>query len=300
MSALPFFVKIDGVKERLDQFIERKKLFRVLLENGSVLFSPEGAFKDGNIAESAKMVLEMFQPRSVLASVTTEKGSASTRANFDNDSSFFVIRQHIAGAAKWLICDDATNEWCDFLSFENTGVGPKITWLHAKVKRKKDGSGALKSMGSGKRGSSSASGLQEVVGQAVKNLGRLRLRRNSDGVTGAAGRSGKWLENYQWPDDATGTVAGFKRLCTSPAGGVPTTTDIDAMLKDFDAAANNSNTVYEVALVVPNYRRSTLQNVFKNLGTSRSSETAPQLFWLLSGFMSSCIEVGARPIIYCL
>jgi len=186
------------------------------------------------------------------------------------------------------------------LSFENTGVGPKITWLHAKVKRKKDGSGALKSMGSGKRGSSSASGLQEVVGQAVKNLGRLRLRRNSDGVTGAAGRSGKWLENYQWPDDATGTVAGFKRLCTSPAGGVPTTTDIDAMLKDFDAAANNSNTVYEVALVVPNYRRSTLQNVFKNLGTSRSSETAPQLFWLLSGFMSSCIEVGARPIIYCL
>lgn len=296
----PYFISLSGGKERLDQFIEKRKFYRVTLNNGSALFSPEGTFRDGNIADSARLVLGVIHEEPMLATVTTEKGAASAGPDFEVDSSFYVIRHNLAKSAKWLVCDDSKDEWCDFLSYESTSGGPKITWYHAKVKRKKDSSGALVSMGTISRGSASASGLQEVVGQAVKNLGRLRLRRNSEGVAGINGRESAWLESYQWPDDLSKTTAGFQRLCKLPGGSRPAASDMSAMFDDFDAAARNPNTIYEVALVVPNYRLTTLTNIFKKLGKSNCSNTAPQVFWLLSGYISSCMEVGAKPAIYCL
>lgn len=284
----------------LDRFLNEKKAFRVLLEHGTIMFCAEGAFTDADIRHSATLLLNIIRPfTNDLGVVVTEKGTPTANAPaFDPTSSFGVIESVISNSHAWLLCDDSKKEWCDFLSMSeaNPTTPPEVRWYHAKVNRVKDSKSKQDLPMNVTRSSASASGLQEVVGQAVKNLGRIRMNSTHGDVK--KHRKG-WECLYTWPDEPT-IQSAMPCLRRTPGGpGSTSPSAIDAFLKTYDAATANPHATFEVALVVPNYKKSALESSFGKLGTAKGTQTTAQMFWLLSGFMHSCIEIGVRPVIYC-
>jgi len=283
-----------------ENFINSRKCFRIGMDNGSTLYCSEGCFIDSNPRNSNHLLLNIFKTdATAYLNVKSEKGEPTEKSTaFPLDSLFSAICSLAVPTSDWLLCDDSKKEWCDFLSLDrptdpSSGTAPRICWYHAKVSSVKKSSGAA--LGT-KNGSHSASGLQEVVGQAIKNLSRLRFdSQHADVIVHAA----EWAENYVWPEGNVQTK--IKKILKSPQSTQPWTgkQKVHKFLKEFSIAQRNPNTLAEVAIVVPHYKKSTLETAFKRIGTVNVKRTDPQIFWLLSGFMQSCLEVGARPVIYC-
>jgi len=142
----------------------------------------------------------------------------------------------------------------------------------------------------------SASKLQEVVGQAVKNLGRVRLQQPNQNVED---RISNWAKVYAWPDGKK-LVSSMPRLRKSPQGlPVSMTSRIKAFLNACSVAGASPVTPVEVALAIPNYSKGGLESSFPKIRTKSMAKTTPQVSWLLSGFMSNCVEVNVVPVIYC-
>lgn len=301
VQALPSSSNTQPETVRLDRFINEKKAFRVLLKNGAMMFSAEGAFEDAEIRRSAKLLLNIMRPVAPeLEQVITEKGVPTAKATaFQQTSSFHVIEAVISASHDWLLLDDGGTEWCDYMSLADAGAttAPEVRWYHAKVKRVKDRANGADLPMNSSDGSRSASGLQEVVGQAVKNLGRIRMNSKNEDVKK---RRKEWGKIYQWPDKSK-VSSSMQRLRRAPQAhaGSSATSQVTAFLDAYDLATANPHTIFEVALVVPNYQKATLEQSFNKLGTKKGTQTAAQMFWLLSGFMHSCLEVGVRPVIYC-
>jgi hypothetical protein len=285
----------------LAKFLNDSKLFRITLDNGNILFSSSGIHRDGDMKKSASLLLSIIRTNSKLGRARTEKGKQKTNAGrFDASSVFSLIETRIARTEEWLLCDDSADEWADYVSLSNTSSNGRILrWYHAKLHRhyaKADTARKNPLTVSVSAGMRSASKLQEVVGQAVKNLGRVRLQQPDQDIDD---RVELWKEDYAWPDGKK-LVSAMPRLRKCPAGlSANATTRIKAFLKECAAAGNSPITRVEVALVIPNYSKARLENSFKKLGAASMAKTTPQVFWLLSGFMSNCIEANVTPVIYC-
>ncbi|MCF5325076.1 hypothetical protein GIW15_14000 [Pseudomonas lurida] len=132
---------------------------------------------------------------------------------------------------------------------------------------------------------SSASNLQEVVGQALKNLSRLRITQQDHEF---APRRDKWLTQY-CVLPTKGQISRLRR---------PLNLNADKLDNIFDDAASNPTALYEVGIVIPNYSLSYLEGEMKKISKGKASQTVLQAFWLLSGYMHACLEVGAKPIIF--
>ncbi len=78
-------------------------------------------------------------------------------------------------------------------------------------------------------------------------------------------------------------------------GGLRRKADIEAR---FDAAAIDPHAVYEVAIVVPNYSKTQVESELAKIAAGDAQPSVLQMFWLLSGFMHACLEVGAKPLVF--
>lgn len=290
----------DRNKISLDDFISRKKTFRAVFDHGRALYCSEGAYRSSNLQLATSQLLKIFQAVPDLAKVHTEKGvKSSDPISFDQQSCFHYIEHDelITCKMSTLICDDATSEWCDFIEIAADGL--RFRWLHAKVQQvelqsdrstrkaaKKKGATLPKvTQEVGSSPSISASDLEEVVGQAIKNLARLRIL-SSD--LEFAKRKAIW-EKEDCTLIATGPVARLRRL------GKHTVPDIGTL---FDTAAAHPHTEHEVGIVVPNYSLQLLTDEFAKIEKGTAAQHVVQAFWLLSGFMHACLEVGARPMVF--
>lgn len=287
-------------KISLADFITRKKTFRAVFDHGRALYCSEGAYRSSDLQLATSQLLKIFQVVPDLAKVHTEKGVFSSKpSSFDPTSSFHFIESDplITSTTSMLICDDATAEWCDFIEIDANKN--RIRWLHAKVqqielKSDREQRQAAQKAGTtlpkktqavGTSPSISASDLEEVVGQAIKNLSRLRMLSSDPEFK-------KRKTDWETKDCAlvtTGPVARMRRL------GKLAVADIGAR---FDAAAAHPYTEYEVGIVVPNYSLKRLQDEFAKIEKRKASQPVVQAFWLLSGFMHACLEVGARPMVF--
>lgn len=285
----------------LEEVLNETLAFRVVFDRGSALFCSEGAFRSSNIALATSQLSKIFRPIPALAAVESEKGNvvqASTR--FSPMSAFHVIESdhQVTAPGSFLICDDSTDEWCDYL--EISATEPRMRWIHAKVQRVETPQSRALRAQQDRDGrpltpraygpvslerSLSATDLQEVVGQATKNMARLRI---SSSDTAFAQRGERWLnQNCTLP--AASSITRLRR------GAIANIRDMEAL---FDLAATNPMSTYEVAIVVPNYSSAHLTNELGNIQAGTASLSTIQAFWLLSGFMHACLEVGARPLIF--
>jgi hypothetical protein len=284
----------------LAEFINRRKAFRVVFDNGRALYCSEGAYRTSNMSLATRQLTGIFEAVPDLAKVHTEKGVVNrTDSAFQPTSSFHFIENdsNITNPKSMLICDDSSVEWCDYIELDASA--PRIRWLHAKVQQieleaDKIVRNAAKAAGTqmakktqpvGTNPSLSASDLEEVIGQAIKNLSRLRISTLDPAFTS---RRQKW-ETEKCSLPSPGDITRLRRQ------GQPPITDIG---KRFDEAASHPLAVYEVGIVVPNYSRSTLEQEFENIGKKKVDQSVLQAFWLLSSFMHACLEVGARPIVF--
>lgn len=283
----------------LDEVLNDFRTFRVVFEAGSALYCSEGAFRSSNVILATAQLKSIFRGVEDLEGVITEKGLGRNRqTNFDATSSFFVIENNneITDPGSILICDDANNEWCDFLELDE--LNKRIRWIHSKVQRietaqsKRDRAAATASgrvmnavHGPMSLGSTlSASHLQEVVGQATKNLSKLRVSTNDPSLLN---RCNTWLTS-------TCNLLNPAVISRMRRGGGTAAT----LAGVFDATAGDPNAVFEVAIVVPNYSVARLSAALDQVALGNGDLNVIQAFWLLSGFMHACLEIGAKPIIF--
>ncbi len=207
------------------------------------------------------------------------------------------------------MCDDGPTEWCDFLAIAT--ARPSMSWIHAKVQtvedpklkviRKKAVKAARLAAAANqpippipakltlpvsKSPSRSASALEEVMGQAVKNLARLRTPIND---VAFESKSADWVNN----SCSLLQPALIPRLVKALVG-----TDEKDISTTFQSIAEHPLAQLEVAIVVPNYSKSDIEGEFHRIAAGKTEANVLQMFWLLSGFMHSCLEVGAEPVVY--
>lgn len=294
----------DEQPKSVMDLLNKHKSFRVVFDKGQALYCSEGAYASANTTLAVEQLIHIFKPIKALESITSEKGEVPPKAtHFEKTSSFYIIETDpdITHKDSILICDDDTREWCDYI--EISAKPTRIRWLHAKVQQlekdqrartsaKKSGShsGApsplpKKLLPMSSNDTSSASKLQEVVGQALKNLSRLRVTKQDHEF---APRRDKWLTQY----------------CVLPTKGEinrlrrPVNLNADKLDDIFDDAASNPTALYEVGIVIPNYSLRYLEDEMKKILIGKASQHVLQAFWLLSGYMHACLEVGAQPIVF--
>lgn len=281
----------------LDEFINRSRDFRVVLDKGRVLFCSEGAYSSGNLTLATTQLSRIFRAVSALGDVHSEKGQTSLlTTSWDSTSSFHVIETDplLADPNSMLICDDSSVEWADYIELD--AQTPRIRWLHAKVQQIESPAdkkarkattppGPKITQPVSSQPSLSASDLEEVVGQAIKNLARLRIASTDPEFSA---RQTTWVsENCNMPNKS-----GINRLRRF---GKLKVSDI---ARHFDTTAADPLAVYEVAIVVPNYSKRHLEAELAEIPKGKASASVLQAFWLLSGFMHACLEVGAKPLVF--
>lgn len=274
--------------------VSRMRAMRVSFNRGRAMYCLEGAFELANLPLSVKQLSHMLVSISELDIVHSEKGATPglVDTDFGRDSSFWAIEHSkIVETDSILICDDATDEWCDYL--EISTVKPKMRWLHAKVQKIETTADRAARKAAlppkppkitqpmSSSDSLSASDLQEVIGQAIKNLGRLRMQV-ADPET--AQRIHRWTNEF-CTLPAPAKISRVRRQTTPPT----------PISKRIEAVTSSPLAALEVGLVIPNYSAKGLTEAFSKIGTPKAAPHVEQAFWLLSSFMNSCLEVGATP-----
>lgn len=194
----------DAQRRGLGEILNRSRAFRAVFDGGRVLFCSEGAYGSDDLALATTQLASIFCSVAALGDVHSEKGKTHEHAtSFQAQSCFHVIETEraLAHPDSALICDDSTVEWADYIELDS--AAPRIRWMHAKVQ--KVASEAAKWARQDKTTlpphvsptvavrhspSLSASDLEEVVGQAIKNLARLRLRTSDPEFSG---RHNTWM-----------------------------------------------------------------------------------------------------------
>jgi hypothetical protein len=295
--------KVGEPAVELSEVLNDTQSFRVVFDHGRALYCSEGAFRSSNITLAIDQLTHIFKPVKSLGKVVSEKGvvAPSSKA-FSLDSCFHFIETDslITDPTSILLCDDAKDEWCDFLEID--AKQPRMRWFHAKVQGVETPASiaarAAASKTSNKKvpavyqpvaGSSSlsASNLQEVIGQAMKNLAKLRL---DSGDPSFVTRSKRWInETCTLPSKSD--IRRNRRPIHSHFG-------VKDISVKFDELSDDPLAVLEVAIVVPNYSAKVLIHEMNNISAGKAQQNVVQAFWLLSGFMHACLEVGARPLVF--
>jgi hypothetical protein len=278
----------SGPIESFEKLVSRIAAFRVGLDSGKVLYCADGVFQSGNLDLAVDQLIKILRSVPALGAVTSEKGDkdmmAKTDTVFQSTSSFSIIESstELTAGNSTVICEDGSREWCDYLEIGNDAT-PRHRWLHAKVQAKIV-SNVKRPMSEGK-GSLSASKLQEVVGQATKNLAFIRAPSTDQRLK---------IKVATWANKTCDLPkkASINRLRRGPL------TSEAAILTAFDQASGHPGAVHEIAIVVPNYSHRSLTTALRKLPQGTASQSTIQLFWLLSSFMHACLEVGATPIVF--
>ena len=81
-----------------------------------------------------RQLTHIFRPVKDIEKVVSEKGIfVASSKDFPMNSCFHFIETDplITDPNSILLCDDANDEWCDFLEIDTTQ--PRMRWLHAKI-----------------------------------------------------------------------------------------------------------------------------------------------------------------------
>lgn len=248
---------------KLVTYINTHRCFYVGFEDVQFIYQGNQLHKDGNILDSIESILTVFEGVPEMGPVTSEKGQpgpAST--DFAVDTVFHVVEDRFRKeAATHIVCDDMGHECADHIVLTDN----RISFIHSKGK----GSASL-----------SASAFQEVVGQALKNIGNMRYMNVADKVDGWRG---KHFQNKTNID-----------VCRLG--------DLDTFEEKYHKILMAPNGIKEVCLAVDFVSKSALQDAFETLRDGRplqQKHVVSQMIWFLSAFISSCKDADLQCRILC-
>lgn len=129
--------------------------YSITFTDSRYFFGGGALYHRAAFANEVDIVRRCLRAEASLASATSEKGKPRRSATqFPANSIFGVVEDSIYVNRNWLSCIDLGDEWADYLCVR----GSALLFVHCK----------------GGSPTTGASSFQEVVGQALKNLGRIR------------------------------------------------------------------------------------------------------------------------------
>jgi hypothetical protein len=209
-------------------------------------------------AKEVDLVRKCLRAEPALDAATSEKGEPKkSHTVFPADSIFGIVENTLYAHRDWLCCADLGDEWADYLCIR----AGNLLFIHCK-------SGDL---------TKGASCFHDVVGQGLKNLGR--VRSTPDEFAAKIARS--WERNY-WRETK------IRRMRDPSKTGPAFAEALKELLADPDSGR-------EVHLVVNMLSLAS----FDAIDRANPPPHFLQVVWLLSAFLNSCREAGAKAVIVC-
>ena len=260
-----YYCENDGRFVKLIDLINNLGCFSIGFSDYSYIYMNKRIYKNVSIQNDFNSILSILCPLDALSRVKSEKGSGynENSADFESTSMFYVIEKNIFKDVDFLLCDDLGNEWADYIAIKNN----KISYIHSKCNEG--------------RSTFSASKFQEIIGQAVKNIGNINP---DDNTIDRKMRTmiGKW-NNTGIDKCRIGNPNDYERL--------------------YKELRYNPNKVQEICLAVNYLSKSDLSKAFEKIRNGddfKQKNSVIQLAWLLSGFISSCKDADLNCRIFCL
>ena len=242
----------------LTRWTRENDAYSVTFNQPEYFFGKGGLYHRADFASEVNAVKRCLESQGSLAKAKSEKGKPKRKdTRFPPRSIFGIVEDSIYAKRTWLCCTDLGDEWADFLCIrDNT-----LLFIHCK--------GAKQTTG--------ASSFQEVVGQGLKNLGRVRSTpREFDSKLATTGKKADWGKTK------------IRKLREPGRNWADFQKDTAALLAN--PYANR-----EVHLVVTMLS----QAEFEAAAAAPPEPHFIQLVWLLASFINSCREMGAKPVIVC-
>lgn len=256
-----FYCKKDEEYIPLVDIINTMSYFSVGFEDYSYIYYGKRLYQNAKILAQKSSILYVFEVFEVLNNVTSEKGSLTQECTeFSTDSIFYFVDDFFKDS-EILVCDDLGNEWADHIAIKNNS----ISFIHSKYKQES---------------SFSASNLQDVIGQALKNIGNLfpddeTLKNKTEKFSKCVGETNiSRCRKGDYKDFATK----FREVCSNP------------------------NAVKEVCLAINFISKKELTEALVNLENDtgfKQKHSVIQMLWLLNGFISICKERDLHCRIFC-
>ena len=284
-----FFTQEGALKAGLVRYLNHSQSFRIIpASTGS--FYTLGEFYSPIIKFGSKYdddqigLLKILHPALCLDTIGSEKGTACAAdgSAWDTQSLFSIVDllgvghdlEAEFGNPDLVVCDDLGTEAADFILANRTDK--RVVFVHCKGKGN-----------TGSAGRYSASGLQDVCGQATKNL-RYFSRYGDETPPNAA----RW-HSQAWPgaNGVTGRIS--QRIRRKPAG----VSTGNAAWKEIQRLIRNPYSDLHVWLFLG--RMFSKKEFEKQLTKSKPAAEAQQAAYLLFSTMNDVAAVGARLRVFC-
>lgn len=259
-----YYCENDGEYVKIVDLINTLGCFSVGFSDYSYIYMGKRLYMNADIQKDFESICSILCPINEIVNVTSEKGDGydATSTDFKTNSMFYVIEKNIFSDAEFLLCDDLGNEWADYIAIKENSM----SFIHCKCN---NGCETL-----------SASKFQEIIGQAIKNIGNINpddssIQNKMRGMNNKWNRTGINKCRIGLPADYEGL---YKKLRYNP------------------------NRIQEICLAVNYLSKSALVDAFdkiKNNQPLQQKNNVLQLAWLLSGFISTCKEADLNCRIFC-
>lgn len=231
-------------------------------------YSDKELFKDTRLLARRKEFLEVFEDDADLARIISEKGECQPiDTEFHDGCLFEYSERKYATAGSIMVCDDLGTEWADHIL-----IGKDSVKLFAAK---------YKELGF------SASAFQEVVGQALKNLGSFYPLDKTWNT-----KRQKWSRNYI---TGAGVQTQIRRVRTVGR------TENDAVTM-WQSAMRNPNYKRDLYLVINFISKSQLEDCLEAVYEGhpcRERNEAIAILWLISSLVSACQNMNIGIHITC-
>ncbi|MBN8541172.1 MAG: hypothetical protein J0L82_12345 [Deltaproteobacteria bacterium] len=245
----------------LERYLNKEQHFTITFDTPEYVYLARKIFRDQGIIKHCDEIVAAMETLN-FSGINDEKGPPKkSDRRFPKNSVFNLVEKKLSNKNSALLCDDLGDEWADYVKLSRSPLG--IALIHCKFGKP----------------STSASQLHEVVGQALKNIGRTSLSPED-----IDRKLLSWATNY--------TSTKIKRVRSKHSS---------QQLRRLCGDLITSPVVAkEINLVVPFLSKGELVAQFKLMGASATVKPhLPQLVWLLSTFVAACKETGAKPVIIC-
>ncbi len=248
------------------QVINWNSSYIITFDNPEFIYSNRKLFKDNRLLGNLDAILKIFKVNPELENITSEKGTfTNTSIKFDDNSVFGFVENKFMSSYDYFICDDLYKEWADHI-----GLNEKfISFYHSKYKNS----------------SFSASDFQDIVGQALKNLGNLSPSDDQWDI-----KEGFWNNLYK------------NNSIETQINRIRTGQNSNDVISYFKKIKGYPNIKKQVHIVINFISKSALEDKLirlKNGEQFRERNEIIQILWFISSLISSCFEANTEVYIHC-
>jgi hypothetical protein len=170
-----------NTNQSLVSYINNKGLYDITFSDIGYFYSGRKLYRDTNMIHNVKHIIGVYRGVKEFGRVLTEKGQnfiTESSVDFPVHSLFYRVQQYYKRTSDFIVCDDiGSQEWADHFIFNKVKTGsPRVVLVHSKAKENY---------------SHGASEMQEVVAQAIKNLGKVKLSKED-----LMNKESLWMSNY--------------------------------------------------------------------------------------------------------